>query len=101
MSSRRARSGGQVDAQDVEAVVQVAPERAHQHLLAQVAVGGGDHAHVHADGLLAAHAPELALLQHAQQLGLRAQRHLADLVQEDAAAVGQLEEALAPVGWRR
>ena len=37
---------------------------------------------------------ELALLQHAQQLGLQRRRDLADLVEEDRAAVGQREAAL-------
>ncbi len=63
----------------------------------QVAVGGRDHAHAHADDLLAAHAVELALLQHAQQLGLRRAVQVAHFVQEDGAAVGQLELA-APRG---
>ena len=40
---------------------------------------------------------ELALLQHAQQLGLERRRDLADLVEEQRAAVGQLEAALAGV----
>ena len=44
----------------------------------------------------AANRPELALLQHPQQLGLQPQRHLADLVEQDRAAVRQLEQALAP-----
>src|SRR2546430_11198569 len=35
------------------------------------AVGGGHDAHVHRDGLGAAHGDGLALLQHAQQLDLR------------------------------
>ncbi len=38
--------------------------------------------------------PHLALLQHAQQLHLQRQRHVADLVEEQRAAVGRLEEAL-------
>ena len=42
-----------------------------------------------------ADAPDLALLEHAQQLGLDAERQLADLVEEDGAAVRRLEEALA------
>ena len=37
---------------------------------------------------------ELALLQHAQQLDLRRQVQLADLVEEQRAALGQLEAAL-------
>ena len=43
----------------------------------------------------ASHALELALLQHAQELGLEVEGHLADLVEKDRAAVGQLEAALA------
>jgi hypothetical protein len=35
---------------------------------------------------------ELALLQHAQQLGLRRRAHLADLVQEQHATRGHLDQ---------
>ena len=45
-----------------------------------------------------AEAAEAALLQHAQQLDLRRRRHLADLVEEQRAAVRQLEAALPPIG---
>ena len=45
-------------------------------------------------GLHAAQALELPLLQHAQQLHLGGQAQLAHLVQEEGAAVGQLEAAL-------
>ena len=41
----------------------------------------------------AADAPEGLLLEEAEQLGLERGRHLADLVEEDRAAVGLLEEA--------
>ena len=44
-----------------------------------------------ADGL------ELALLEHAQELDLGLRRQLAHLVEEDRAAVGQLEAADAPL----
>ena len=53
-----------------------------------------------ADRLLAAEPLHLAVLQHAQQLGLRRLVQVADLVEEDAAAVGQLELA-APHRRRR
>ena len=62
-------------------------------MLCQVAIGGGDQAHIGADGARAAQALELALLQHAQQLGLQLERNLADFVEEHGAAVGQLEAA--------
>ena len=44
---------------------------------------------------------ELALLQHPQQRDLRLRRQLADLVEEERAAVGQLEAAGAPLRARR
>ena len=54
-----------------------------------------------AHGLVAADALELALLQHAQQLDLHRQRDLADLVEEQRAAVGLLEAALLARRRRR
>ena len=45
--------------------------------------------------LVAADALELPLLQHAQQLDLHGRGEVADLVQEERAAVGHLEAALA------
>ena len=44
-------------------------------------------------GRVAADAVELAVLEHAQQLHLRGGRHVADLVEEQRAAVGLLEAA--------
>ena len=44
-----------------------------------------------------ADALELALLQDAQQRDLRLHRQLADLVEEDGPAVGELEAAEAPL----
>ena len=52
-----------------------------------------------ADLAAAADAGEAPLLQHAQQRRLQRQRHRGDLVEEQRAAVGLLEAALAaPVG---
>ena len=48
-------------------------------------------------GVAAAHPADLALLQHPQQLGLELERQVADLVQQQRALVGQLEEP-RPVG---
>jgi hypothetical protein len=45
------------------------------------------------DGLGAAHALELVLLQHAQQRDLGLWGDVADLIEEDGAAVGELEAA--------
>src|SRR5690606_29100975 len=49
--------------------------------------------HVHGMGAVIADSLVLAFLQHAQQLALQVERDLADLVQEDGAAVGELEAA--------
>ena len=57
----------------------------------QVAIGGPDDAHVDLYGFGAAQPLELALLQHAQQLGLHFQGQLAKLIQEDRGAVRELE----------
>ena len=46
--------------------------------------------------LLAAHPLEGLLLQDAQHLGLGLEAHVADLVEEERAAVGQLELAAPP-----
>src|SRR6185369_16500066 len=54
-----------------------------------------DYADVDAERLGRADALDLAILEHAEQLHLDAERQLADLVQEDRAAVRRLEEPLA------
>ena len=77
-----------LDVEDVEAVVEVLAELAALHHVLQVAVGGGDDAHVDLLGLGAADRHEGPLLQHAQELDLHGGRHVADLVEEERAAVG-------------
>ena len=79
------------DGHDLEPVVQIAAEGAGSDLLLEVRVGGGDDAHVHLDRLGPPDAHERAILEHAQDLRLQRQRHLADLVQKERAAVRQLE----------
>ncbi len=59
---------------------------------------GRDDAHVGADRLAAADGGELAFLQHPQQARLRVGWHVADLVEEQRAAGGLLEAALAAIG---
>src|SRR5204863_5673599 len=68
-----------------------------------IAVRRRDDANVHVDGALSSDTQELAVLEDAQQLRLRRRTHLADLVQEEAATVRQLELAellLVRVGER-
>ena len=56
---------------------------------------GRDDAHVDLDRAVLTDGPHLALLQHAQELGLDRRRQLADLVEQDGAAVGLAEQARA------
>ena len=81
------------DVEDVEAVVEVEAERAALDLVGQVLVGRRDDAHVDREIARAAEPPEGHLLEHLEQLGLGGHRHLADLVEEQRAAVGLLEQA--------
>ena len=67
----------------------------------EILVRGRDHAHVDLDRELSADAVELALRQHAQQPRLQRRRHVADLVEEQRAAVGLLEPPAPQLGWRR
>ncbi len=93
---RRARSGTSADARaqrrngdrkDVEAVEQVLAEPAALDQFDQVLVGRRDQADVDLDRTAGADRVDLAVLQRAQQLHLRVQRQLADLVEEQRAAV--------------
>jgi hypothetical protein len=82
----------------VEAVVEILAEAALGDRAGEVDVGGGEDADVDPDGAVAADGLEGALLQDAQQLGLGVDRELADLVEQEGAAVGHLEPAGAVLG---
>ena len=82
------------DGEDVQAVIEVLPEGLLGDGLLEVLVGGGDQADIHLDGLGAAQPFQLPFLDHAEQLHLRRQVELADLVEEEGASFGQLEAAL-------
>ena len=60
----------------------------------EILIGGGDHPDVGLQLLEAADAAEAPLLQHAEQLHLHHGAHLADLIQEDRPALGDLEQPL-------
>ena len=83
----------QVDVRDAQAVIQVRAKALRLHRAAQVDVGRGQQAHIQRNRPARAHAHHLALLQHAQQLYLERRRQVADLVEEQRAAIGRLEPA--------
>ncbi len=82
---------------DVEAVEEVLTEASAADLLLEIPVGRGDDANVDARSLLRADRLDVAALEDAQHLGLRPRREVADLVEEDRAAVGgdELADLLA------
>ena len=83
----------QPDRERVDAVVEILAEARVADELIERPVGRRDQAEVHLDRGVAAEPLEAALLEHAQQLGLRDERHVADLVEEERAVVGELEAA--------
>src|SRR5262249_54037558 len=84
--------GGKVNGDHVEAEVEILAEGAFAVGSFQIAIGGRDDAHVDGDGRIAADRPDLALLQHAQQLGLHFERKLADFVEKNGSAICGLKK---------
>src|SRR5699024_7450001 len=73
---------------DVESIIEILTKTARRDLLAQLPVGGGNHPHINDDRGIAAHALNLALLERAQQLGLKHQRQLSDFIKKQRPSVG-------------
>ena len=71
-----------MDLDDVQAVVQVFAEVTLAQLALDVAVGGRDHANIHAFGAIHTEGPDLAVLQDAQELGLKRQGQFGDFVEK-------------------
>ena len=94
MSSARAQRR-QLNADDVQAVVEIFAKKSALHSGLQILMRRRDDAHVDADRRLAAHAVELAFGEDAQEPRLQRSGHVADLIQEQRAAVGLLEPAAA------
>src|SRR5262249_21233789 len=86
-----------LDREDVEPEIEVLAEAAEAHFFGDVLVGRGEHADVDVKHALAAEAADLARLKRAEDLGLRGEIHVADLVEEECAGVRLLEEAALPI----
>ena len=81
--------GRQLQPDHVDPVEQVAAESALGHQRLQVPVGGREDAHVHPFTFCCPERLELPLLEHAQQFHLEGRAGLADLVEQDGAALGE------------
>ena len=91
ISPGRSRSGGTEDGNDVQPEVEVFPESRGSDLGRQILVGRGQHAHVHPHACCPADRLDELLLKCAQDLRLRLQAHVADLIEKQRAGVGELE----------
>src|SRR5690606_40028757 len=85
--------GWQADSEAVDAVIEVLAKLAARDRIAQHAMRRAHQRDVDRDGLDRTHRRHAALLQHAQEARLHAQRHIADLVEEERAAVRLLDLA--------
>ena len=91
--------GRQVDGEGRQTVVQVFTEAPLADHFRQILVGGGNDPHVHLARFVAAQRAHFAFLQYPQQLGLQRQGHVTDLVEEQGAAMGIVDQAaVIPVG---
>ena len=93
MSSRRSREARQAERPQVDARQQVLAKAALGHGAGQVAVRAGDQLKVARDLVVAAERQEALLLERAQQHRLLVEAELADLVEEQHAAVGAEQQA--------
>src|SRR5271166_6287496 len=86
---------GKLDADDLEAVVEVLAELAGGNGVGELAVGGRNEADVHLDRLVGAYPDDFAGLERPQQLDLGSQWDVAHLVEKQGSAVGVFKPALA------
>ncbi len=82
MSSTRSRRAGLRIGNTARRKNRSSRNRPVSTALAEVLVGRGEHAHVDVDHVLAADARDLPRLDGPQDLGLRDEIHVADLVEE-------------------
>ena len=86
---------GQVDLNNVQAVIKIFAKSAVLNELFEIVVGGRDDSHVDLDGFVRANGDELALLDDPQQLSLGFDAEGADLVEKNRPAVGNVKVAPA------
>ena len=86
--------GRNEEGDDIEAIEEVFAEVAVGDFFFEIFIGGGDDADVDVDGVGGADGEEALFVEGAEDLGLGFEAHVADLVEEEGAAVGALEGSL-------
>ena len=84
--------GREADGDGVDPIVEVLPKLSRLHRLGQIAVGGGHEPDVDPPRARGPDPEERPGLDRAQELHLAIRLHLADLVEEQGAAVGELDQ---------
>ena len=85
----------QADGKHIQAVVQIVAKCAFRDGFLQIPMRRGDDSDVDLSSARRPQAFELAFLQHAKQFRLQIERQIANFVEKQRPAVGQLESALA------
>src|SRR3990172_2962612 len=88
--------GGDVERDLLETVEKILSKLSRFHHLSEVSVRRRDDTHVHLSAAPSTHPMDPFFLQELEELRLRNQRKLADLVEKDRSAMGQLEQTLLP-----
>lgn len=83
------------------AIIEVLTKATFGNSACQVAIGRGKYAHVNGSVLVVPDTPDLALLQHPEELDLHARGYLPQFVHEQGPMVRGLEQAWAIVGRPR
>src|ERR1022692_1973963 len=78
---------------DIQAVEKVFAEVSLGDFFFEIFVGGGDHADIDGDGVVAADGDETLLLERAQNLGLSLKAHVADFIEKERSAIRLLKLA--------
>ena len=89
---------GDLDGENIEAVVEILAKFAFLNRFEKVAVRGGKDADIDFDGFISPDAFEFPLLEDAEELGLEGEGDLTDLVEQNRAAIRQLEAAIPLIG---
>src|SRR5229473_8284203 len=82
----------QLNRNDAQSKQEIFAEFSFFHELMQITVGRRDHAHVELDSPAPTETAMLFFLQGAQQLGLKTERQLSDLVEKQRPAIGHLHK---------